>query len=114
VFKKLREALYNNLYNEWVGMMNNHFGKGLMNGYNLAGPCPAAVPAKFCNDYIRGMVLGYCYQLEKKTGERKLAALEAGRLTRQYNLDKVIMSEFFTEFRSERFLHYFNIGYAGG
>ncbi|WP_420865729.1 DUF2623 family protein [Klebsiella aerogenes] len=37
-----------------------------------------------------------------------------GRLTRQYNLDRVIMTEFFTEFRSDRFVRYFNIGYAGG
>jgi len=94
--------------------MKNHFEKGLMTGFSMVGPCPASMSAEFCNDYIRGLVLGYCYQLEQKTGERKVAALEAGRLTRQYNLDRVIMTEFFTEFRSDRFVRYFNIGYAGG
>lgn len=68
--------------------MNNHFGKGLMKGVNMAGPCSETMPGKFCNDYIRGFVIGYCYQLEQKTGEKSVAALEAGRLTRQYNLDR--------------------------
>lgn len=94
--------------------MNNHFGKGLMKGVNMAGPCSETMLGKFCNDYIRGFVIGYCYQLEQKTGEKSVAALEAGRVTRQYNLDREIMAEFFLEFRTDKFLHYFNIGYSGG
>lgn len=93
--------------------MKNHFGNGLMVGFNMAGPCPGKAPSKYCNDYTRGFVLGYCYQLEQKTGERKIAALEAGRLTRQYNLDKELMAEFFVEGKTDGSVQYFNIGYAG-
>lgn len=94
--------------------MKDHFGKGLMRGVKLSEPCPVRMPARYCNDYTRGFVLGYCFQLEQKTGERKIAALEAGRLTRLYNLNRDIMAEFFTEYQSDRFVHYFNKGYAGG
>lgn len=94
--------------------MKNHFAKGLIAGLNMTGPCPSMMPATFCSDFARGFTLGYCYQLEQKTGERKIAALEAGRLAKQYNLDRVAMTEFLTEFKSDRVVHYFNIGYAGG
>ncbi len=93
--------------------MNNHFGNGLITGMNMSGPCSATLPEKFCSEYVRGFVIGYCYQLEQKTGERSVAALEAGRLTRRYKLDRDLMTEFFVEFKSDRFLHYFNIGYSG-
>lgn len=114
MLQKNAQSLYTNLYSDWVDVMNNHFGKGLMTGMNMAGPCSATIPAKFCNEYIHGFVIGYCYQLEQKTGERCVAALEAGRLTRRYNLDREIMTEFFVEFRTDKFLQYFNIGYSGG
>lgn len=93
--------------------MKNHFGKGLMAGFTAAGPCPVKVPARFCAEYKRGYVLGYCYQLAQKTGEKRVAALEAGRLTKQYNLDRNLMAEFFTEFQSDNAVRYFNIGYTG-
>ncbi|EMM6760949.1 DUF2623 family protein [Pluralibacter gergoviae] len=92
--------------------MHNHFGKGLLAGPNTASPHPCGEQARFCNEYTRGFVLGYCYRLWKQTGEKSVGALEAGRLTRQYRLDRDIMVEFFTEFKSDRAVHYFNLGYG--
>lgn len=94
--------------------MKNHFGKGLMAGLHSVGPCQFPALGKFCDDYKRGFVLGYCHQLEEQTGERRLAAWEAGRLTRRYNLDPERMAEFFTGFRSDNAVRYFNTGYSEG
>ncbi|POP44336.1 DUF2623 domain-containing protein [Superficieibacter electus] len=91
--------------------MTNHFGTGIVDGLNGQHPRKVADFTGFNDDYKRGYVLGYCHQLREQCGEKELAAWQAGLLTRQYHLDKNIMIEFFTEFGSDAYLHYFRQGY---
>lgn len=94
--------------------MQNHFGKGLKAGFTSQDARLLRAPGRFCHQYSQGYVLGYCYQMEKKTGDRRLAAREAGRLTRRYNLDRAIMLEFYSEYKADEAACYFNMGYREG
>lgn len=95
-------------------MMQNHFEKGLKAGLKSTDVCMTLEPGRFCNQYSQGYVLGYCYQIEKKTGDRRTAAREAGRLTRRYRLDREIMSEFYSEYKSDEAACCFDMGYREG
>lgn len=91
--------------------MTNYFGTGIVEGLKGQHPRKVADFTAFNDDYKRGYVLGYCHQLREQCGEKELAAWQAGLLTRQYHLDKNTMMEFFTEFGSDEYLHYFRQGY---
>ncbi|WP_312946974.1 DUF2623 family protein [Superficieibacter sp.] len=91
--------------------MSNQFGTGIVDGLKGQHPRKIADFSLQQSDYKRGYIIGYCHQLQEQSGERDLAAWQAGVLTRQYQLDKVIMMEFFTEFGSDENLHYFRQGY---
>lgn len=91
--------------------MANHFGTGITEGLKGQHPRKVTDFTTFNEDYKRGYVLGYCHYLREQCGEKELAAWQAGLLTRQYHLDKNTMMEFFTEFGSDEYLHYFRQGY---
>lgn len=94
--------------------MDNHFGKGLMAGLKACQAESSAVASRFCDDYRRGFVLGYTHSLGEKTGDRQSAAWEAGVLTRRYNLDKDLVSDFFKDVNSDNAVRYFLAGYEKG
>lgn len=94
--------------------MHNHFGNGLKAGLETSDACKAFMNDRFCSEYNKGYVLGYCYQIVKKTGDNKSAAWEAGRLTKRYQLDSDIMAEFFSEHKSDETIRCFFMGYEVG
>jgi len=94
--------------------MRNHFGNGLKAGLKTTDACMAFMSGRFCSEYSKGYVLGYCYQIVKKTGDSKSAAWEAGRLTRRYQLDSEVMAEFFSEHKSDETIRCFFMGYEVG
>ena len=94
--------------------MRNHFGNGLKAGLKTTDACMAVMSDRFCSEYTRGYVLGYCYRIVTKTGANKSAAWEAGRLTKRYQLDSDVMAEFFSEHKSDETIRCFFMGYEVG
>jgi hypothetical protein len=91
--------------------MENHFGKGLMAGFNASQADSARNVAQFCADYKRGFVVGFSQRMFEQTGDRQLSAWEAGILTRRYGLDRDMVMDFFRESDSGTSLRYFMAGY---
>ena len=94
--------------------MENHFSKGLMAGLKTHQPWSASQASQFCPDYRRGFVLGFSWNQAQITGDRQKAAWQAGVLTREYELDKTLVVDFFSEQANDPTVKSFFDGYEKG
>lgn len=93
--------------------MQNHFGKGLKAGLLAKSAWPASEVSGYCEEYLRGFVLGYAHNQAQITGDDNTAAFEAGVLSRNYSLDKDLLAEFFSASARHLSRAFFLVGYEG-
>ncbi|CAM3879657.1 DUF2623 domain-containing protein [Rahnella bruchi] len=93
--------------------MQNHFGKGLKAGLSAKSAWPASKVSGYCEEYLRGFVLGYAHNQAQITGDDNTAAFEAGVISRNYSLDKDLVAEFFSASASHPSRAFFLVGYEG-
>jgi hypothetical protein len=93
--------------------MQNHFGKGLKAGLLAKSAWPASEVSGYCEEYLRGFVLGYAHNQAQITGDDNTAAFEAGVLSRNYSLDKDLLAEFFSASARHPSRAFFLVGYEG-